>query len=345
MPRTRSIVWSELKLGIIGVVALVLAALIIVAVGGEGGFFPDRYPLKARFPDAQGLTGGALVRLSGKDVGTVLGAEFQGAEVEISMELNEDVRPLVTTESIATIGSLSLLGESMITIKAAPTGAPLPDWGYVRTEAPVLLTDVTTRAASGLQNLNGLIADLRAGKGTAGKLFTDEALYRELESLVASAGAVARQINAGKGTIGQLLNDPAAYNALKKSLEDLQTMTARINAGEGALGRFLNDEAMGQSLSNSMANLEKTTAQLARSDGTMGKLLNEREVYDRLNSTLQRVEQIATNLNQGEGTAGKLLNDRQLYDQMNRAVGELGNLLAEIKKDPRRYLQIRVSIF
>jgi phospholipid/cholesterol/gamma-HCH transport system substrate-binding protein len=345
MPRTRSIAWSELKLGIIGIVAVTLAAMMIIAVGGDGGFFPERYPLKARFTDAQGLTGGALVRLSGKDVGTVLSADFQGAEIEITIELNEEVRPLVTSESIATIGSLSLLGESMVMITAAPRGAPLPDWGYLRTETPTLLADVTEQAASGLENLNGLISDLRSGKGTAGKLFTDDAVYRELEAFIASAGEVTRQMNRGKGTIGQLINDPAAYNALRTSLENFQGMTERINSGQGALGRFLNDEAMGRSISNSMANLEKTTAQLARADGTIGKLLNEREVYDRLNNLTQRLEGITSGLEKGEGTAGKLLRDQQLYENMNRAVLELGSLLGEIKKDPRKYLQVRVSIF
>jgi phospholipid/cholesterol/gamma-HCH transport system substrate-binding protein len=345
MPRTRSIAWSELKLGIIGVVALVLAAMIIIAVGGEGGFFPDRYPLKARFADAQGLTGGALVRLNGKDVGTVVSAEFTGAEIEITMEINAGVRPLVTTESVATIGSLSLLGESMIQIRAAGSGTPLPDWGYVQTASTALIGDVTAQASAGLENLNGLISDLRAGRGTAGKLFTDEALYREMEQLVASAAAVTRQMNAGRGTMGRLINDPAAYDALKASLENLAAVTARINSGEGALGRFLNDEAMGTSLSNSIANLERTTAQLSRPDGTMGKLLNERELYDRINSMAARLDQVMAGLESGQGTAGRLLHDQQLYENMNRAVGEITSLLAEIRKDPRKYLQVRVSIF
>ena len=345
MPRTRSIAWSELKLGIIGIVALVLAAMIIVAVGGEGGFFPERYPLKARFADAQGLTGGALVRLSGKDVGTVLGVEFQGADVEITMELNADVRPLVTTDSVATIGSLSLLGESMIQIRASEAGAPLPDWGYVRTASTPLIADVTEQASAGLENLNGLISDLRAGRGTAGKLFTDEALYRQMEAFVAAAADVTRQMNSGNGTLGRLINDPAAYNSLRASLDNLRVTTERLNSSQGALGRFLNDEAMGQSLSNSLANLEKTTAQLSRPDGTMGKLLNERELYDRLNSMIARLDQVMAGLESGQGTAGRLLRDQQLYENMNRAVGELTTLLAEIRKDPRKYLQVRVSIF
>ncbi len=39
MPRTRSLAWSELKIGIVAVIAIVLAIMVIVAVGGQAGFF------------------------------------------------------------------------------------------------------------------------------------------------------------------------------------------------------------------------------------------------------------------------------------------------------------------
>ena len=48
---------------------------------------------------------------------------------------------------------------------------------------------------------------------------------------------------------------------------------------------------------------------------------------------------------QGEGTAGQLLKDKQLYENMNGAVTELQALLAEIQKDPKKYLNVKVSIF
>ena len=79
MPRTRSIVWSELKLGIVGVVAiLMLDRPDRRAVGGQGGFFWQRYPLKTQFDDVQGLKTGAVVRLNGKEVGKVTAVEFAG---------------------------------------------------------------------------------------------------------------------------------------------------------------------------------------------------------------------------------------------------------------------------
>ncbi len=49
MPRTRSIAWSQLKLGVVGIIALTLVAVIVAAVGGQAGFFWQRYPIKLQF--------------------------------------------------------------------------------------------------------------------------------------------------------------------------------------------------------------------------------------------------------------------------------------------------------
>ena len=345
MPRTRSIAWSEIKLGIVGVVAIALVVVIVLALGGEGGFFWQRYPLKTRFRDAAGLKEGAVVRLSGKEVGTVTAVEFSGAELDVAIEVRKEVRNLITSDSVASIGSLSLLGESMVEIRAAPTGTPLTDWQYVKSGTGSGLSDLQGKVSTSLENVDRLITDLRAGRGTMGKLLTDDAVYNELQQFVESAAAVTRELNQGRGTLGALVKDPAAYQSLKTSLENLQTMTARINKGEGSLGRLLNDESVAKSLANTTANLDQITTKLKGGEGTAGRLLTDRELYDRLNSTAGRVDQIVANLNAGQGTAGQLLRDRELYENMNRAVGELRALLADIRKDPKKYLRVSVSIF
>jgi len=345
MPRTRSIAWSELKLGVVGLTALLLVGLIIVAVGGQGGFWWQRYPLKMQFADARGLKPGAVARVNGKEVGRATSVEFSGTRIDVVIELNKDVRPLVTTEAVGTLGSLSLLGESMVDIRANPGGTPLGDWQYIKTAEVTQIGDLTTSASQGLESAGQLLADVRAGKGTLGKLVTDEALYRELNQLVASAQLVTKNLNQGRGTIGTLMQDPAAANALKASLEELQTITTRLNSGQGALGRFLNDEAMSKSIGNTFSNLEQTTGRMGKGDNTLGKLLTEKELYDRLNSMAGQLDQVTAGLREGRGTMGLLLRDQQLYENMNRTVTEIRDLVADIRKDPKKYLRVNVSIF
>jgi phospholipid/cholesterol/gamma-HCH transport system substrate-binding protein len=346
MPRTRSLAWSELKLGIVSILSIVLVVVLIVAIGGQGGFFWQRFPLKALFSDIQGLKTGAVVRLNGKEVGTVTSIEFAGRQIEVLMEVSKQVRPLITDRSEASIGSLSLLGESIIDIKSGPAGTSLGDWAYIPTsESGGPFGDLTATAASNLQEVSDLMKGIREGKGTLGQIVTNDSLYKELEAFITSATDVTRGINEGHGTLGALARDPAGYNALKASLQNLQTMTERINAGQGALGRFLNDEAMGQSLSNTMSNMETVTGRLGRGEGTMGKLLTDRQLYDRLDSLTGRLDNLVATLETSQGTAGKLLHESELYENMNSAIVELRNLVSDIRKDPKKYLRVSVSIF
>ena len=51
------------------------------------------------------------------------------------LELREDMQERVRTTSRATIGSVSLLGEGAVDITATTTGQPIPEWGYVPSDA------------------------------------------------------------------------------------------------------------------------------------------------------------------------------------------------------------------
>ena len=133
MPRTRSLAWSELKIGIVSLFALVIAAVTIFMVSGEGGFFWQRYSIKAIFSDIQGLKEGAPVRVAGVEVGSVTKMDFVGDRVEVTMEIGKEQRPRITNKSMASLGSVSLLGEAAVDITANSQGTPLPDWGYVPT--------------------------------------------------------------------------------------------------------------------------------------------------------------------------------------------------------------------
>ncbi|MPY88032.1 MAG: MCE family protein [Luteitalea sp.] len=345
MPRTRSLAWSELKIGFLALVALVLAIFVIFLVGGQGGLFARQYHLKTRFGNVMGLKEGGLVRVGGVEVGQIEEMQFVGAEIEVTMKLQQEMQNRVTTVSRATIGSLSLLGEGVVDITASATGDPLQDWSYIEASRQPQLADVTAGASEGIEELTKLLQEIRGGKGTLGKLFTDEALYRELNTLIGSADRVVANINRSRGTLGQLVNDPTAYQALRASLDDLRGMTRRINAGEGSLGRLLHDDTFAESLSSTSKNLDEVTARILRGEGTAGKLVTDEALYTRLASVSERLDRLVGRLDAGEGTAGRLLHDRQLYENMDGAVRELRSLIADVRRDPRKFLNVRVSIF
>ena len=346
MPRTRSLAWSELKIGVMAVAALGLTALLVIAVGGASGFAWQRYEIKTTFANVQGLKAGAIVRIAGVEVGKVTKVQLAGAGVEVHLSIKEENQSRVTTDSFASIGAMSLLGEPLIDVSAASTGTPLKNGDTIKSKKPASqLSDVAETANEGIVEATALLKEVREGKGSVGKLFAEDKLYRDLNAFVESANAVTASINQGKGTIGKLTNDPRAYNELHAALANLQEMTRRINAGEGSLGQLLKDDKLAKSLTATSSNFEQVSGRLNRTDNTAGKLLNEKELYDKLNSTVSRLDELTRNLNEGKGTAGQLLHDTKLYDTMNTAANEMKELIAAIKKDPKKYLNVRVSIF
>jgi phospholipid/cholesterol/gamma-HCH transport system substrate-binding protein len=346
MPRTRSLAWSELKVGIVAVTAIALAVMLIVAVGGQGGFTWNQYELRTKFPNVQGLKSGAVVRLAGVEVGKVKDIQFAGADVEVLFRVNEAMQSRITDQSRAAIGSLSLLGEPIIEISPAAAGRPLQDGEYIPSgRTPGQISDVAASATAGLEQATLLMQDIRAGKGTVGKLFTDDELYREVNAFIASAESVVGQVTRGNGTMALLLRDPAAYRQLNASLANLQEITRSIRAGEGSLGRLMKDDKFAQSLSAATGSMEQIAGRLERGEGTAGKLLTDEQLYAAMNSLTARIDKVVAGLEAGQGTAGQLLQDKQLYENMNTAVSEARTLLAEIRKDPKKYLNVRVSIF
>jgi len=346
MPRTRSLAWSELKIGLLTITALAIAALLIFSLMGTKGFFWQRYPLKSRFSNVAGLAAGSPVRVAGVQVGSVKAVDFAGEEVDVIFEVNKEHRSRITDRSIAYLGSVSLLGTSAVDITPSVAGTPIPDWGYVpQGRGKGQFADIAAQATEGVEEVTTLLKDVRAGKGSVGKLLTDDRLFTDLRQFIGTANAVTEAIKSGKGTVGRLVNDRKTSDALDASLKNLQEITRRINAGEGSLGRLMNDDAFAQSLTAATANLRDLTARLDRGEGTAGKLLTDATLFNRLNGVTGKLDDLVTKLNAGEGTMGQLLKDRQLYENMNKTVGEFQSLLAEIKKDPKKYLNVKVSIW
>jgi phospholipid/cholesterol/gamma-HCH transport system substrate-binding protein len=355
MPRTRSLAWAELKVGLITVFAVFMTAVLIFFLSGQGGFPWQQYTLRTVFDNIAGLKEGAPVRVAGLEVGKVDELRFTpGSDrVDVIMRVRKEMQPRITTTSVASLGSVSLLGEAAVDITSSTRGTPIAEGGEVPSgKSAGSLTDVAAQASAGIDELTGLIKDVRAGKGTLGQLVTDDQIAMETQALLASLNDVTRRIGSGRGTIGKLLNDPAAAEALEASLKNVQEMTARIQRGEGSLGKLMADDQFATSLTGVTTNLDAFTGRLNKGEGTLGQLATNRELFDKLNSLSGRLDTVLAGLQQGEGTAGMALKDKRLYENMNATVVELQGTLQDVRKlvtaiqsDPKRYLNIKVSLF
>src|SRR5687768_7217691 len=161
MPRTRSLAWAELKIGLVSIFAFAMATLLIFLLSGEGGFFWQQYRLKTVFTNVAGLKPGAPVRVAGMEVGSVSETSLVGDRVEVVMEVNKDKQPLITTASRASLGSVSLLGEGAVDITPASQGTPVPEWGYIPSGPPAgSISEVATKASAGIEQLSAVLTDI-----------------------------------------------------------------------------------------------------------------------------------------------------------------------------------------
>jgi phospholipid/cholesterol/gamma-HCH transport system substrate-binding protein len=339
MPRTRSLAWSELKIGVLAIAGIVIVAITIFLLTGGKGFFWQRYSLKAKFTNVAGLNSGSPVRVAGVEVGTVTAVGLSGDQVEVTFEVNQAFRPQITDHSVARLGSVSLLGESAVDITPSSSGTPIPDGGYVPSgKAAAALSDITDSAGAGIAELTALIREMREGKGSIGKLLTDDALYAGLNGFVDSGSVLLKEIREGKGSMGRLVSDPKTVDTLNATLKNLEDVTGKLNSGQGSIGQLLKDDAFSKSLNDFTGNANTLIKAMNTGDGTIGKLVTDPALFNKLNTVSQRLDELMNNLNTGQGTMGRLLKDQQLYENMNK-------LIDEITKDPKKYLTVHVSIF
>ncbi len=86
------------------------------------------------------------------------------------------MQPRITSESVASLGSVSLLGEAAVDITAVERRARRSPSGATCASGPTAgsLADVATQASAGIEQLTSLLTDIRAGRGTIGQLFTND---------------------------------------------------------------------------------------------------------------------------------------------------------------------------
>ena len=137
--KSRALTWTELRVGVVVILSLVVLAFTILYIGGGGGSpLAPKYDIHALMTDVNGLKSGAPVRLGGVEVGTVTDVGFSEkypGQVEVTMSIEREVQDRITSASRITLGSLGLLGEKAVDITPGPGGSPIADGGYVRAAA------------------------------------------------------------------------------------------------------------------------------------------------------------------------------------------------------------------
>ena len=159
-------------------------------MGGAAGFFTPKYTVTVYFPSVNGMNNGAEVWLEGVTVGNVRSVRVTNLpeperSVAVEMSLDLQFQEIIRSDSIVTIGSIGLLGDSIVEIeKGAGLGDIIPDQGAIQGQQTgdirALITgtnDIIANLEILSEEIQEIARQIRQGEGTLGKMLTDTSIY------------------------------------------------------------------------------------------------------------------------------------------------------------------------
>ncbi len=173
-------------LGAVVLVALGLGALGVFGVGQRQRLWSRPFTLEVGFSRVPGVTVGTPVRVRGLDAGvvsevTLPPASAPEAPLVLRLRLDRKFQPLVFADARATIVSEGMIGSRVVEIApGSPQAGPASDGARIANDSAPDLADL-------LRQTKDVLADVREGQGTLGKLLKDDRAYTALVSAVDQA--------------------------------------------------------------------------------------------------------------------------------------------------------------
>ena len=358
MASRKEIQWSQLRVGVLVLVALiVLIGLIILMSDTTGGLFARKLVLRAYFPNAVGVKPGAPVTLEGVTIGNVIHVRVvpsrDPSPVEVTMRVGYEFLDDLHTDSTVSIAQSGVLGDSFIDINSTHATGPAPaNNAELRTNVSPGLQDVIQSSQASIvevksltQKIETLVDSLNSKKGTAGEFINDPEMAHKITRIAADLQTITTSIASGKGSLGKLVKDDTLYTRANSAIDHLNNITADIDDGKGTVGKLVNDDSLFKSLNATIENANRLLTDVNAGKGSIGKLAKDPAFAKKLDETVSRLDSILTNINEGKGTVGQLMNNRSVYDHADQTLDEAQNLIKSIRADPKKYLVIRLKLF
>ena len=356
MPSQKQLKWSQLRVGLTVLFASITLGVLTFLMSGTTGLFTPKITLRSYFDNAQGLRNGAPVRLQGVDIGNVTAVRVVSkprTPVEVVMRVNTKYGFNIRKDSVTSLSTAGVLGETFIDIDSALAKGPeARDGDTLPTRDTPDIQDVVRASQGTLQNLDALLkrtdrilAFVESGQGSIGKLIYDPLLYNRFADTVNEFKGIVDQIRNGEGSLGKLVADDEAYNKAMAAVDKVNVLIDDLQQGKGTAGKFLKDPALYNNANDTIANVKKLTDDINAGKGALGKLTKDEALAQKLDNTITKLSALTDRLEAGEGTAGKLFKDPALYNNLDETLVETRQLVKSIRENPKKYLTFKVKIF
>jgi phospholipid/cholesterol/gamma-HCH transport system substrate-binding protein len=327
MKRSSFITWDQLRVGLVIVAALGILTLAVYKLGQAANLFAKRYDLVAFLKEANGLREGGTVTLAGQLAGTVKKIEFLPVDADttrnlkITVGVDQSLQQQIRSDSKAQIRTMGLLGDKIFDITpGTPRYSVLKSGDTIAVSPALDYEQVLAQAAGAVGDVVELTKDMRQ-----------------------LTGGIVR----GEGTIGQLITNRGLYDQLTGTLSRTNTMLARLQNPNGTVGRLLDDPQLYTQITGMIASTDSLLQAVNSKQGTLGRMMRDTVLYANLLNMSRGADSLMRMVTNGNGTAAKLLTDQTLYDQLNKLVTDLNAVLADVRRDPSRYMKgaIQIKVF
>jgi phospholipid/cholesterol/gamma-HCH transport system substrate-binding protein len=329
----------------------IAVGMFVLAVIATLGFFTvilsptlgkETHDMMVEFGNVTGLLKGDKVYLQGVDIGRVKKLEIEQQRVRVTMTLRY---PLKLHEGYKiSVESASVLGGRYVAVNEGRLDRPeIPSGTMITGTEPIdFIAEASETVKAIRQSLEGggilanltngiadfrvIAADLKEGRGTLGKLITDDRAYNNLLAIETNLVAITEKIEKGGGTLGKLLNDDAVYT-------NLLAITEKLDNGKGTLGRLINDDSVYTNLQAIAANIRDVSDRLNSGQGLLGKLLSSNDtLYAQLSGAVTNISAVAAKISSGQGTLGKLVNNEDVYNELRSMIGEVRAAVDDLRE-------------
>lgn len=357
MPSPQKVHWSQLRVGIMAIVSLLLLAALIVLLTGSENPFAKKSVVYTYLGDSAAMTENSAVRLNGILVGKVKKIGLSGETVperviKMELEIEDQFMSKIPVDSIIGLSAENVLGAKFLNIKRGQAPVAIKPGGELKARDDKDFLEVVQSALPLLDSMkiilgriDNIVAAVEKGQGSIGKLLASDEIYNRLNSTLKDVQDLTGTVIAGKGTIGKLFTDEEVYDDVRRTLGRLDAVVADLQQGNGTAGKLLKDPALYDELRKSAADVRVLVNDLNAGKGTAGKLLKDPALHNKIIATLDNLNKTIDTVNSGQGTLGQLMVNPSLYESLTGTSDEVRGLLKDFRANPKKFLTIQLKLF
>ena len=226
-----------LAVGLFLITGLSLFTLGLFFLGDSHEAFSRHVLLYTELRDVDGLMKGSKVRVGGMDAGEILGIEVPNSPqspFRIEMRINERLHSLVRQDSLVTVDTEGVVGETFLSIHPGDAASDIAKANTtLRSTPPIVMADLLSH---GLGLMND--ADLTL-KQVGGKL--NQALDG-VNGAVGNANDILVGLKQGRGPAGILLRDERMAGQIRESMANVESTTSNLrmasSRADSLIGEF-----------------------------------------------------------------------------------------------------------